>query len=694
MGKLGGVIYRQALVMAIIAMLLFPMIQGNKGHNFSIQERTQTIAQPAQLWHGFVTREWQPYLEQRFLNHIGNLRSFLILSYNEAKHRLFPTRPNNGYIGTPELGYYPVDTIRRLNGDVLHHDTIKQHYQYAARRLRILQEMLGHHGVALLVVTPPPKVRVYPEYAAPYLIAPAATIMSRAVSYGDVLEESGVQVLNVQRIFAQSKAASPWPFFTTTGFHWSYWAGCTVTDEIMRKAEALTGRPFFKINCSDVEYGRSKWTDTDIAAILNIFSTQAIIGKAPFPKVTPQENSTGENRKIVIIGDSFSDQIVYALTQAQPEMSWSPGWLTRYDSFISRQAIGMGGRVTAQSPLQQSTALPEILTKDLLVMEVSDGNISRDNPDRMEFGATRVLLDGLLQRTDAGIIDPTDSLTSGWRALGNKQWHTTGSAASFAIRPPTNSNPIQLALDVENLAPDHSKPRLLDILLDGKSIGQATLAQGRGTLNLTVPRTAQWQDSLVAEISLRDSSGQPLNMLLHGVRVVGADTDKKTKKGTVTEALQSPTILDHAGMRTINLISNDEPEDILVDGLSGLESSDKESWRWALGPATRIKFYIDPAWPDQSRQLLLKFAFKNGVPISEQTVTIRLNGKNVHRFSSKEIAMHELTEADVALAAKKGVNVLEFVYQDWNHGKKNYGSNDPRKLAVVLMQLSLQEAKK
>ena len=678
--------------MAIMAMLLFPML-GNKEQHYFIQERTQAITQPAQLWEGFIKREWQPFLEQRFLNHIRNLRSFWILSYNETKHRLFPTRPNDGYIWMPELGYYPVDTIRRLNGDVLHHDAIKQHYQRAARRLRILQEMLRHHGVALLVVTPPPKARVYPEYVTPYLIAPPETIMNQAISYGDVLEANGVNVLNVQHTFLEKKATSPWPFFTTTSFHWSYWAGCTVTDEIMRKAEVLTGRPFFTVGCADVEYGKSKWTDTDIAAILNILSTHSIIGEAPFPKIIPQQNPGGEGRKIVIIGDSFSDQIVYALTQALPEMSWSPGWLTRYDSFISRQTIGMGGKVTAQTPLQQDNALSEILTKELLVIEVSDGNISRDNPDHMEFGATKVLLDGLLQKTDAKIIDPTDSLTSGWRALGNKQWRTTGYLASFAIRPSTNGNSIQLTLDVENQAPDHSKPRLLDILLDGKPIGQATMARGRGVLNLTVPSTTQWQDSLVAEISLRDTSGQPLNMLLHGVRMAGADTDKKMNKVIATEVSSPPQIVNHAGVRTINLISSEEPEDILVEGLSGLESNGKESWRWALGPATRIKFYADPTLPDQARQFLLKFAFKNGVTIPDQTVTIRLNGEDIRRFSSGEVGVQKQVDAELVLATKKGVNVLEIGYQDWNHGKKNYG-NDPRQLAVVIMHLSIQELNK
>jgi hypothetical protein len=681
--------------MTIIVMLSFPMI-GIKEYDFTLQERMQSIAQPTQFWNGFGKREWQPFLEQSFLSHIGSFRSFLILSYNEAKHRLFPTRPNDHYIWTPKFGYYPVDTIRRLNGDVSHHDVIKQHYQHAAHRVRILQELLGHYGVSLLVVLPPPKVRVYPEYATPYLIAPAETIVSQAISYGDVLEESGVNVFNVQRIFTQKKAVSPWPFFTTTSFHWSFWAGCTVTDEILRKAEELTGRPFYSIDCSEVDYGKSKWTDMDIALILNIFSTDTIVGEAPFPTITPQQSHGEESPKIAIIGDSFSDQIVYALSHALPEMRWSPSWLTRYDSFTSRQPMGMGSKAAAQTPIQPDKALSEILTKELLIMEISDGSIYRDADDlnQMEFGATQILLDGLLTKAEAGEIDPKNFLVQGWRALDNKKWLTTGYSASFSIRPPTNCKGIRLMLDVENLAPYQRKPRRLDVLWDGKSIGQVVIAQGRGMLDLTIPSTAQrasqWQDLLVSEISLRDPSGQPLDLLLYGVQMIGANTDKKE---TAAEVLPMPQIQDHTGARTINLISSEEPEDILVEGLSSLESNDKESWRWALGPATRIKFYVDSG-SDQARQRLLKFAFKNGVPIPGQTVTLRLNGKDVRHFSSEEMDKHELTDAEVMLAARQGVNELEIVYQDWNHGKKNYGSNDPRLLAVVLMRLSLQEVNK
>jgi len=392
---------------------------------------------------------------------------------------------------------------------------------------------------------------------------------------------------------------------------------------------------------------------------------------------------------MIFIGDSFSDQLVYALTKSLPDMSWSPNWLIRYDGFAERQTFGMGGKKTHQ-PLQHDTVLSEILTKDLLIIEVSDGNVYRDaaNLKGMEFGATQVLLDGLLTKANAGIIDSKSFLLEGWRADGDKQWRTTGHLASFAIRPPTDRNPIQITADLENLASDQSKPRRLDILLDGKPMGQATMAQGRGKIDFTLPSTTQWQDALVAEITLRDTSGESLAMLLHGVQILGAGIEKTTNGVVTPEVTPLPELSDQTDIRTINLISSEQPEDILVEGLSSLESNGKESWRWALGPATRIKFYVDSKLPDHLQQRLLKFSFRNG-PIPDQIVTIRLNGEDIRRFSSEQIAASTQIDTDISLATRPGVNILEIVYQDWNHGKKVSGS-DPRQLAVAVMRLSLQ----
>lgn len=669
-------IYRWVLLIALLILSLYA-IRGQVHGNYVFQERMQVIAEPSDLWGGFIRREWQPYLEQQFLLHTKGLRAYLILSYNEVKHRLFPTRPNNAYLWTPELGYYPVDTVRRLNGDVLHHDAIAQHYQQAAHRLSILQKMLAHHGVSLLMVIPPPKVRVYPEYVASYLVAPPQSVMSHAVSYGDMLEASGVNVLNVQRAFTEKKASAAWPFFATTGFHWNYWAACNETDALLRKAEALSGHAFFGVNCADVEYAKSKWTDTDIAAILNIRSSESLLGETPFPKIVPQKEPAEEAHKIVILGDSYSDQIVYALTRALPEMSWSPGWLTRYDSFVSRQSFGMEGKVTAQTPLQRDAVLSEILSKELFVMEISDGNISRDNLQNMEFGATQVLLEGLLSKQD---IAPIDYVSSGWRAETNKAYRTTGTQAGFVVRRPASGHVLQVALDVQNMASDLHKSRTFDVLVDGKKAVQISLLPGQRRLEITLPDTTQWQDPLVGEIALQDVSEAALDLRLLDINIAGASKVKQS----VSAAISTVSPLK---IQTIDLISRDEPEDVLVEGLSGLESNDKESWRWATGAATRIKFYGAQVASSKPRQRLLKLAFKNGASIPDQTVTVRLNGKDVKYFSAAEIALHEVNETVLLLSPRKGINVLELVYHDWNHGKKDYAAHDSRQLAVVVMRL-------
>lgn len=463
----------------------------------------------------------------------------------------------------------------------------------------------------------------------------------------------------------------------------------------MQKAEILTGHQFFTIDYPDIAYEKSKWSDADIAMILNIFSKDAIISKAPFPKITPNQNAAAENHKIAVIGDSFSDQIVYALTQALPEMGWTPDWLAIFDlRFPSRRRVRMNGELTPVQSMRYDSILPEILTKELVILEVSDGYVVRPpgNLNDMEFGATRILLDGLLPNTDNGVIDPKKFLVDGWRPIDNGEWCTTGSLASFAIRLPTNGSPVQIILDVENKSPNQNKPRLIDILVDGQSIGQIKMPLGRGVVNFLVPGKVQWQDALLSEVSLLDTSGELLDILLHGVKMVGVGAGKKASELIATQGTPLKTS-DSAHMSTINLINNESRDDLSAEGLGGLESNGKESWRWALGPKTRIKFYVDPVWPDQARQIMLKLAFKNGVPIPGQTVILRLNGEGIHFFSAEEIGIQKEIDADVVLVARKGVNILEIVYQDWNRGKNIYAMHDPRELAVVVRRLMLQGVK-
>lgn len=685
---------QRLIVFFYMVILCAPLIvvstQAKLFDSFSVNENTKPVARPSQRVKGFFNREWQSFGEQFFLQKLGGLRSFLILSYNEAMHHLFRINPQKNYLRAAQFGYYPMDTIVRLNNDVIHYEAFRPHYQRAARRLHVLQNLFDHYGVKLLVVLAPSKVQVYPEYVASYLIAPPDIIRNKVLNYGDVLAENGVNVLNIQRIFSEKKLNSAWPFFTDTSFHWSFWASCLVTNEILHKAEALTGQPFFDIDCSHVSYEKAKWQDRDIAEILNLFSKETIIGKAPFPLISPKSTpKSSREYKIAIVGDSFSEHIIYTLTKALPLLSWKPNWLTFYSYFQSRQIVLLNGKSKLTS-FDRERVLPELLKKELVILEVYDANVVRDanGINNMEYGATWFLLNKLLPELNDGAMNPRNFLTSGWEAIGNNEWRTTSKSANFVIRTNQSGETTQLLLDIENRSTKEKGPHALTFSIDGQPIHSINIHPGRQTLKLLVPNTMQSQlsDPLLTEITL-SSNTQPLDLVLHHAQITG--TGRKFANH------QSPFYQEEPAsqpINTIDLFSNESYENLDVEGLSAMESNGKENWCWGLGPETKIRFYVDPQLPDSARQLLLTFGFKNGMS-PKQAVTVRLNGKDILYFPSQEINKQQQVDRRLKIVTQKGVNVLEFIYNDWNHRKQEFSNTgDPRQLAVAFMNLSLQGA--
>lgn len=142
----------------------------------------------------------------------------------------------------------------------------------------------------------------------------------------------------------------------------------------------------------------------------------------------------------------------------------------------------------------------------------------------------------------------------------------------------------------------------------------------------------------------------------------------------------------------INLITNEVRNDLHVEGLCPIESNGKESWRWGVGKETSLKFYIDPNSSHSTKPLLLNAAFKNGVPVTGQSVTVYFNDRVVAYVPTEELGIQKLITLNLTLVPQKTLNTLKFVYQDCNHGKKDYSeSKDPRQLALVFTHLSLQK---
>jgi hypothetical protein len=658
--------------------------------DFTLRERRTELPAPVDLWRGIVEHEWQGYLEQRLLQHLGALRTGLILLYNEFRLRAYPTRPNRDYVWTPGFGFYPVDSILRLNFDIRNRDQVERHYARAAGRLRLLQSLLERRGVSLLVVPATPKVRVYPEFVAPYLPESPERSLEDAASYGDALAAAGVNVIDSQRFLRALKAESTRRFFTATSFHWSYFGGCVVTGEIVRRAAALLARPLFPVDCGDVSIEPVRWADRDVADILNIFSRDRVAGDAPFPLIRPGSDPGRELPGIALVGDSFSDQIVYALGHAMPELAWRPDWLTSYPRLSQRQQIRIDGEPSRPAPLRRDDLPREILNKDLLLIEESDGDVYRsaEHLDDLEFGLTRRMLEDVVAAPTCGRLDPARAAEQGWRPASGDGWQTTDSRATLVMLARRPGDCDRLTVRVTSTRADPQVARQLSIAAGNQEPEPVVVAAGSTTFSVRLPDDATGEDPLLLRLALIEPTGAPLDLRLEGIEATGGGAVHADGRAppAVPQAT-APAVPAHAG---IDVLEDGDRDDVEIQGLSGLESNAQARWRWGLGPRTRIKFYVGGPAGISSRPVKLRVDVKNALPIEGQRVTLLLNQRVVRTLVSDDFVSPETPLQVVAtLDARRGVNILELVYRNWNHGSGEYAPQDPRKLAAAIMGLTV-----
>ncbi|MDP3705376.1 MAG: hypothetical protein Q8R24_05650 [Legionellaceae bacterium] len=168
----------------------------------------------------------------------------------------------------------------------------------------------------------------------------------------------------------------------------------------------------------------------------------------------------------------------------------------------------------------------------------------------------------------------------------------------------------------------------------------------------------------------------------------------KQQRLDVQRAKQTMTLYraDHALESThfpINILDNKLADDIIVNGLGELERSDKERWRWAMGPRSELTLNNQ----DMTPNFLLHINFRNHLSIPNQSLTLYLNGKIIDCIKSDKANTPEQTSINLPIKLKTGVNTLAITYSDWNHNHIDYARFDPRTLAILITRFELEHDK-
>lgn len=134
------------------------------------------------------------------------------------------------------------------------------------------------------------------------------------------------------------------------------------------------------------------------------------------------------------------------------------------------------------------------------------------------------------------------------------------------------------------------------------------------------------------------------------------------------------------GPRSVNLVQDLDSDLVLAENLTGLEHSRVVSWRWGLGPQTKLTFRLDS---DQDVRLTLRF-----VSYLYQGVAVAVNGESLAVID--HVFPEGIVEQIFEFRGREGVNEIVISYGDWNHrADMAPQADDPRLLAVAFVKLTV-----
>jgi len=312
--RIVGIVFSVTLVVLLaLPALRWIALRGPDGALYGYSDSLPP--HPHNPMRAFFDRSLQHWIEKNFEINLG-FRALLIRSFNELNFRLFREAPKLRLYTTPTHGLYSKMSIESLNDEVLRRKMLEDRYSIEAEKLLRVQQQLESQGKYFGVIIGTSKPYVYPnDLGSRYLVGGGSGIFDRAANFGNVLRAAGVNIIDGGPLLRKFVAKTGLETHSDSGVHWNYYAGCIIALELL---DNVRNRQFNNtpiLNCGEPHLAQPHMVDVDGLLLLNIWSNGGITKPTPYPTIS----TIGEvawQPKIVFIGDSFSDQIRYALQLA------------------------------------------------------------------------------------------------------------------------------------------------------------------------------------------------------------------------------------------------------------------------------------------------------------------------------------------------------------------------------------------
>ena len=332
---------------------------------------------PTDLMHAFLDKSLQQWVQKYYEVNLG-FRPFLIRSFNELNFRLFQEAPKLRLYSSETHGLYSKMSIDSLNDEVLRRKVLEDRYHVEAEKLLRVQRKLQSQGKYFEVIIGTSKPYVYPDsLGTRFLVGGSDGIFERAASFGKVLHETGVNVIDGGPLLRDFVTRTGIDTHPDSGVHWNYFAGCLIAHQLLDNIRLRQFPKATMLDCGKPLLTEAHWVDVDGLLLLNIWSNGGFTRPSTWPVIYKNDDSVWRPN-IVFIGDSFSDQIRYALQQAN-----AYSCLVTSSYFSAREVDDrVAGAITAadnkaDEALVHKALMKDIVNSDVIVLQMVDYNVGR-----------------------------------------------------------------------------------------------------------------------------------------------------------------------------------------------------------------------------------------------------------------------------------------------------------------------------
>lgn len=293
---------KRLLFFVIIFVFFIPLIQ----QQFPLVEEEKlkgsfVAVDPPKSWkENWFNGGFQNSFEQYFKEEIG-FRPFFIRCFNQIQFDLFG-KAKSAVVGEDGVLFEERYIKTKLGEDFLGKEAIKQKVE----NIETLTKQLKAVNKNLLIVLAPNKARYYKDKI-PNSFAKIDT--SNYEVFVNEFKQKKIDYIDFNNWFFNQKELYEYKLIPKYGIHWSNYGAYLATDSIIKfcNSKFQYSIPYLKLD-SIISTKTPRTPDYDIGETLNLF-TLLDDETYFYPEYSIVRNSTCKKKNLLVISDSFFDQI-------------------------------------------------------------------------------------------------------------------------------------------------------------------------------------------------------------------------------------------------------------------------------------------------------------------------------------------------------------------------------------------------